>query len=227
MTILLEMVSDVVCPWCWLGLRRVSRALEDGGVDEDRVELRFRPFELDPNVPAEGVDYKEYMSRRIGGPGINDAQKERFAAMRAALEAYGEEEGLPFDFQNMKHRPNSFDSHRLVRWAQGQGRGAAAKEALFHAYFAENRNVGDHAVLVDIATQIGLDSDVVSRLLSEDADKDAVRREAQFFRDLGVGGVPTLIADRRIALQGAESTEKILKLIEAAEKSALEERPAG
>jgi predicted DsbA family dithiol-disulfide isomerase len=221
MTVVIEMVSDIVCPWCWLGLRRIeeARAL----APEVEVQLLFRPYELDPAIPPEGVDYKAYMAGRVSSP----EGRERMAAMRQALIDYGNAENIPYRFDAVTHRPNSFDAHRLVRWAQGQGKGGAAKEALFRAYFNEARNVGDHGVLVDIAREIDLDPDIVADLLKSGADTDAVRAEAETFRQMGISGVPTYIANRRVAVQGAESAEKLAKFIRHAASLLPQERPAG
>ncbi|MFN7168275.1 MAG: DsbA family protein [Pannonibacter sp.] len=221
MTVVVEMVSDLVCPWCWLGLRRIeaARAL----APEVDVQLLFRPYELDPTIPAEGVDYKAYMSARVSSP----EGKERMAMMRQALVDYGEAEGIPYRFDAITHRPNSFDAHRLVRWAQGQDKGAAAKEALFKAYFEDARDIGNHAVLIDVARQIDLEPDIVAALLKSSADTEAVRAEADTFRQMGISGVPTYIANRRVAVQGAESAEKLAKFIRHAASLLPEERPAG
>ncbi|MEX1251429.1 MAG: DsbA family oxidoreductase [Hyphomonas sp.] len=220
MTVVIEMVSDIVCPWCWLGLRRIeeARAL----APEVDVQLLFRPYELDPAIPPEGADYKAYMSGRVSSP----EGKERMAAMRQALIDYGNAENIPYRFDAVTHRPNSFDAHRLVRWAQGQDKGAAAKEALFRAYFNEARDVGDHGVLTDIARQIDLDADIVADLLASGADAGAVRAEADGFRQMGISGVPTYIANRRVAVQGAESAGKLAKFIRHAASLLPQERPA-
>lgn len=221
MTVVIEMVSDIVCPWCWLGLRRIEEARKLA--PEVDVRLLFRPYELDPTIPAEGVDYKAYMSSRVSSP----EGRERMAAMRQALVDYGNAEDIPYRFDAVSHRPSSFDAHRLVRWAQGQGKGAAAKEALFRAYFNEARNVGDHAVLVDIARSIDLDPDIVADLLTSGADTEAVREEAEVFRQMGITGVPTYIANRKVAVQGAESAEKLARFIRHAASLLPQERPAG
>ena len=206
-TVQIEMVSDLVCPWCWLGLRRflAGRAL----ASEIDVELSFRPYELDPTLPPEGADYRTYMARKFGAEDETAPETNRWRTMRDALEQYGVEEGIPFDFKGITHRPNTVDAHRLVRWAQGQGLGLGAKEALFAAYFTEHRDIGDRAVLADIAGQIGLQKDVVETLLAGDADEGAVKQEAAVFQQMGVRGVPTFIANRRFALQGAEEPEAI------------------
>lgn len=222
MTLQIEMVSDLVCPWCWVGLRRFQGAM--ALVPELEIELLFRPFELDPSVPAGGVDYKEYMKQRFG----SDQSKDRANQMRATLIQYGEEEGIPFAFDHINRRPSSFNAHRLVRWAQGQDLGLAAKEALFEAFFAKGEDIGDHETLVTIASKIGLDSNLVSDLLAGDADVDNTRQEQDMFRQMGISGVPTFIAHRQIAVQGAESSEKIARFLKsAAEHNPAEHAPAG
>jgi len=221
MTVAIEMVSDIVCPWCWLGLRRIEAAI--ARTPDIKVQLLFRPYELDPTIPAAGVDYKEYMGSRVSSP----EGKERMAMMRQALVDYGNAEDIPYRFDAVTRRPNSFDAHRLVRWAQGQGKGAAAKEALFRAYFNEARDIGNHEVLVDIARSIDLDPEIVADLLKSGADVEATRQEANIFREMGISGVPTYIANRRVAVQGAESAEKLEKFIRHAASQLPQERPAG
>lgn len=208
MSIVIEMVSDLVCPWCWLGKRRIEDAIEQ--VPELDVKLIFRPFELDPTLPPEGADYRGYMKNKFG---TDNDSKNRWAAMREALEAYGTAEDIPYNFEGITHRPNSFNAHRLVRWAQGQDKGSEAKEALFKAYFADGRDIGDPNVLTDIAREIDLDASIVADLLPTDADVENVRQEEEFFRQMGIGGVPTYIGNRRVAVQGAETAEKLAKFI--------------
>ncbi|HIK65298.1 MAG TPA: DsbA family oxidoreductase, partial [Henriciella marina] len=143
------------------------------------------------------------------------------------LVQFGEEEGIPFNFGELRHRPNSFDAHRLVRWAQGQGKGVEAKEALFSAYFEHARDIGDHDVLADIGESIGLEREIVAGLLASDADAEATREEENLFREMGIGGVPTYIAMRRIAVQGAESSEKLAKFLSASAKQMPQQRSYG
>jgi len=222
MTLQIEMVSDLVCPWCWVGLRRFQGAI--ALVPELEIEILFRPFELDPSIPAGGVDYKDYMKQRFG----SDQSKDRANQMRDTLIQYGEDEGIPFAFDRITRRPSSFNAHRLVRWAQGQDLGLAAKEALFEAYFANGQDIGDHEVLVTIASKIGLDSNLVSDLLAGDADVANTRQEQELFRQMGISGVPTFIAHRQIAVQGAETSEKIARFLKsAAEHNPAERAPAG
>lgn len=219
MTLHIEMVSDLVCPWCWVGLRRLKGAI--ALVPELEVEILFRPFELDPTIPAGGTDYKAYMKARFG----SDQSKDRANQMRDALIQYGEEEGIPFAFDKITWRPNSFNAHRLVRWAQGQDLGLEAKEALFEAYFSKGQDIGDHETLVTIAAKIGLDANLVSDLLAGDADVDNTRQEQNLFRQMGISGVPTYIAHRQIAVQGAESSEKLARFLKTAADRLPQERP--
>jgi predicted DsbA family dithiol-disulfide isomerase len=191
-------------------------------VPDLEVELIFRPFELDPTIPAEGVDYKAHMKEKFG----SDAGKDRANAMRQALIDYGEAEGIPYRFDQITRRPNSFNAHRLVRWAQGQQKGAAAKEALFKAYFSDGRDIGETDVLVDIAREIDLDPTIVAELLPTDADVQNVRNEEALFQQMGISGVPTYIANRRVAVQGAETAEKLARFLRDAAARLPEERPA-
>ncbi|MEL7545708.1 MAG: DsbA family oxidoreductase [Pseudomonadota bacterium] len=220
MKLTIEMVSDLVCPWCWLGLRRLQGAM--ALVPEYEVDILFRPFELDPTIPAEGVDYKSYMKQRFG----SDQGREKSNTMRDALIQYGHEDDIPFAFDKITRRPNSFDAHRLVRWAQGQGFGVAAKEKLFEAYFANGEDIGEADVLTRIAGDIGLDPVIVSDLLERGADVDTVREEQELFRQMGIAGVPTYIAHRQIAVQGAESSEKLSRFLKTAAAQIPQERPA-
>jgi len=207
--IVLEMVSDLACPWCWLGLRRLKQAMDIAS--EVEVELYFRPFELDPTIPEGGTDYKAAMKARFS----SDEAKERSNAMKQALIDYGKAEGIPFDFDAITIRPNTLNAHRLVRWAQGQGVAAEVKEALFTAYMSEGKNISDLDVLADIGASCGMDRGLLSDLLAGDADMDAVRQEAGLFRQMGINGVPTYVANRAVAVQGAESAEKLAKFIRA------------
>lgn len=220
MTLVIEMVSDLVCPWCWLGKRRMDDAIKM--VPELDVELIFRPFELDPTIPAGGVDYKTHMQEKFG----SDTGKERANAMRQALIDYGDAEGIPYRFDQITRRPNSFNAHRLVRWAQGQQKGGEAKEALFKAYFSDGRDIGETEVLVDIAREVGLDAAIVAELMPTDADVDNVRNEEALFQQMGISGVPTYIADRRVAVQGAETAEKLARFLRDAAARQPQERPA-
>ena len=219
MTLHIEMVSDLVCPWCWVGLRRLQGAIKL--VPELEVEILFRPFELDPEIPAGGTDYKAYMQAKFG----SDQGKVRSNQMREALIQYGKELDIPFAFDQITRRPNSFNAHRLVRWAQGQDKAMATKEALFDAFFAKGLDIGEHETLVTIAAKVGLDPNIVSDLLASDADVETTRQEQNLFRQMGISGVPTFIAHRQIAVQGAETEEKLARFLQTAAAQMPKERP--
>lgn len=219
MTLHIEMVSDVVCPWCWVGLRRMQAAIQRA--PELKVDLLYRPFELDPSLPAGGADYKDYMKQRFG----SDTARQRANQMRDLLVQYGKEDGIPFDFEAISWRPNTFNAHRLIRWAQGQKLGRQAKEALFEAYFARGQNIGDTEVLVTLAAKMGLDANIISDLLTSEADVVPLRDEQARFRQMGVQGVPTFIAHRQIAIQGAETPEKYVRFLKTAAAQIPTDRP--
>lgn len=204
-----DLVLDPVCPWCWLGHRYWKAAQEL--VPEIAVETVLRPFQLDDAIPKEGVPYQAYMKARIG----EDAQG-RFKAMRAHLEEAGPKAGIVFNFDEITTRPNTMDAHRLIRWAQGQGQGEAAAEAIFKAYFEERRDIGAADELVTIAGAIGLEGDVVRDLLSSNRDMAEIEREERFFRSLGVAGVPCFIFNGAFAVSGAEAPETLADAIRKA-----------
>lgn len=216
MTINLDIVSDVVCPWCWLGLRRLNTAIDIFGAE--KVNLSMRPFQLDPDVPAEGVDYQEYMKNKFG----DISEDNKWVQMRAHLEAAGEAENIPFRFDGIPKRANTFNAHRLIRWAQGQkvdgkSLGPKAAEALFHAYFKRHKDINDTQTLLSLSEQIGLIPEVIAKLIADDADVKSLKEEEAFFRNLGVSGVPTIIANGKYAIQGAQEVENFVKFLEQVE----------
>lgn len=199
-----DIVSDVICPWCWLGAAYFHKAAKQYS---GKIELSWRPYMLDAAVPPQGVPYREYMKNKFGeaGPGS------RWTAMREHLEAAGPEVGIHFNFSGIEMRPNTLNAHRLIRWAQGQGKANAMSEALFKAAFTDNLDIGNAAVLSGLAGDAGLDSALVSELLQSDKDVAAVQNEIFHFRNLGVSGVPTFIYNGQFAVQGAQPVETHLK----------------
>ena len=207
-TIQVDIVSDIVCPWCWLGVRYFQKAAKQSKYD---VNLTWRPYMLDPAVPEEGTPYSAYMKQKFGkGP------RNRFKAMRESLEAQGPTLGIDFKFDDIPMRPNTLNAHRLLKWAQGQDLGDAASDALFRTFFTDLKDVGDHAILKEIAEEIGMDAKLVEELLAKDDDKNAVREEIMYFRNLGVNGVPCFIYNGQFAVQGAQPAEAHLKALEQA-----------
>lgn len=205
-----DMVSDFVCPWCWLGFKYYLSA---AGKTKPRPNLTFRPYMLDPTVPEGGADYRDYMKAKFG-----DNPDSRWKAMREQLETSGPEVGINFDFKAITRRPNTLDAHRLMRWAQGQELGFECAEKLFIAYMENGEDIGDHNILVRIAGEIGLDETITRDLLSGDEDKTDIQNEVLFFRGLGVSGVPTFIYGGQYAVQGAQPPEQHRKVMAEAAK---------
>ena len=203
----IDVVSDTVCPWCFIGKRRLARALELR--PEIDFDVRWRPYLLDPNVPRGGFDRRTYMKAKFGeGPNVQ--------AMSEALRETGRDEGIDFAFDRIERRPNTLDSHRLVRWAGAAGLQDSAVERLFVAYFLEGRDIGDAAVLEYLAADIGMDSLQVAELLTGDTDLAAVAREAKLAGEMGITGVPTFIFANRFVLSGAREPELLAKVIDKA-----------
>jgi predicted DsbA family dithiol-disulfide isomerase len=214
-----DIVSDVVCPWCWLGYRLFDKARKQA---RQKIELTWRPYMLDPEVPAEGVDYKTYMKNKFG-EGTDDT-KNRFKAMREMLEEKGPDLGIDFAFDTITRRPNTLNAHRLIRWAQNNtDMGSEISERLFKAFFTEGEDIGDIAVLARIGADVGLDADITADLLATDKDANTVREEILFFRNLGISGVPTFIYNGQFAVQGAQDPNAHLKAISQAAKAGIPE----
>jgi predicted DsbA family dithiol-disulfide isomerase len=163
----IDVVSDVVCPWCYLGEKRLEAALAD---ESGPVAVRWRPYQLDQTIPAGGLDRAEYMEKKFGKSG-------RLQSVHDNLTRLGAEVGLPFAFAKIKRSPNTLDAHRLIRWAGSAGVQEKVVDRLFNAYFVEGRDIGDRAVLAGIAAECGLDAELVERLFAEGGDVDLVRAE--------------------------------------------------
>lgn len=197
----IDVVSDVVCPWCYLGKARLELAIAEVQ-DELGVDVNWRPYRLNPDYPPEGVDQKQALIAKLGG-------EEAVERAHATLTKLGEEVGIRYDFAAIKIGPNTLDAHRLLHWALVEGREVQDRvaTALFKANFEEGRNVGDHAVLLDIAEECGLERKVIESLLKSDADKDTVIDEIDAAQKMGVNGVPFFIIDGQYAVSGAQTPE--------------------
>ncbi len=190
----IDIVSDVVCPWCYLGEKRLEQALAE---EAGPVAVRWRPYQLDPTIPAGGLDRAEYMAKKFGASG-------RLRSVHENLTRLGAEVGLPFAFDKITRSPNTLDAHRLIRWAAAAGVQARVVDRLFEAYFVEGRDIGDRVVLTEIAAECGLDADLVERLLAEGADSEMVRQEVEQAQAMGVSGVPFFIFAGRLGVPGAQ-----------------------
>ena len=207
-----DIVSDFVCPWCWLGYKLFLKSANQAQRQlKTEIKLTWRPYMLDPAVPEGGTDYKTYMKNKFG-----DKPDNKFAAMRDMLEAKGPELGINYNFDAVKIRPNTMNAHRLMRWAQGQGAGQACADALFIAFMETGGDIGDIDLLCTIAETIGMDADITRDLLAEDKDKIEVQNEIMFFRGLGISGVPTFIYNGQFAVQGAQDPGAHFNIIKQA-----------
>lgn len=205
--ITVDIVSDVVCPWCYVGKRRLEAAMAlRPGV---AVDVRWHPFQLDPAIPPGGLDRRTYMTGKFGSMAAVDA-------LHARLDEAGREEGLAFAFDRITRSVNTLDSHRLLTWARPAGVQNEAKEALMLAYFMDGRDIGDPDVLADIAASVGMDADAVRARLGSDESVEQVRFEIEQAVQIGVSGVPFFIFGERFALSGAQPAEVLARALDEA-----------
>lgn len=194
----IDFVSDVVCPWCAVGLYALDRALESLQSEVD-VTIAFQPFELNPQMAPEGEDIDEHLERKYGGP------REKFAATRQALKERGAAVG--FAFGERTRIWNTFDAHRLLAWAAQEGRQSELKHALLQAYHGEGRNVSDREQLIAVCERVGLDPDEAARMLAGDDFKDEVREAEAFWQQAGISAVPAVVINRRHLISGGQPPE--------------------
>jgi predicted DsbA family dithiol-disulfide isomerase len=196
----IDFVSDVSCPWCIIGLKSLETALDrlQGAVAAD---LHFQPFELNPGMPQEGQDIVEHITQKYGSPPA------QVAANRENIRARGAELGFTFRMEQRDRIYNTFDAHRLLHWADLEGRQAALKHALFRAYFAEGKNPSDHDTLVQLAEQAGLDGVKARAVLDSDAYAADVRAQERFYQERGIQAVPAIIINDRHLISGGQPPE--------------------
>ncbi|WP_338144477.1 DsbA family oxidoreductase [Neoroseomonas marina] len=203
----IEVVFDLVCPWCYLGTRRLRRALR--ARPDIVADILWRPFLLNPDIPAAGLPRQDFLTRKFGG-------EERARRLHATISELGRAEGVPFRFDRILRMPSSLDAHRLVRYAAREGQADQMVEALFHGYFAEGLDLGHIDSLVRIATRVGLEHGAVHRFLDSGAEADAVHAENLRAHRLGINGVPCFVVAGRHAIAGAQEPEVIERLIDVA-----------
>lgn len=206
-TVEVDVVSDVMCPWCFIGKRRLERAT-DMLPDGISTAVRWRPFQLDSTLPKEGKDRALYLSEKFGS---EDRARELYVQVKKA----GDGEDIAFDFEAIRVSPNTLDAHRIIRWSTTAGPGVQDRvvELLFQAYFEQGRHIGDDDVLTDIATAAGMDTALVASLLESGADRDEVQREIAVANQMGVTGVPCFIIENRYAVTGAQEPSVLANII--------------
>ena len=194
----LDILSDPICPWCYIGKANLDRALE--AVPDHPFIIEWHPFQLNPDMPREGMDRRAYLEAKFGG-------KEGAVRAYTPVVEHAQKAGLNIDFEAMQRTPNTLDAHRLIHWAGIEGKQTAAVSSLFKAYFTEGRDIGNRETLADLADGIGLDASVILRLLHSDADEEMIRERDAHSRKMGVNSVPTFIVANKHAVPGAQPTE--------------------
>ena len=205
----LDVISDAICPWCYIGKRQMERALPAVAGVEFRV--LWRPFQLNPDMPAEGVDRATYRLAKFGSA-------ERSAALDEQVAQAGEAVGLEFRFDRMRRTPNTVDAHRVIRLADDAGVQDQVVEALFRAYFVEGQDLSDHAVLAEAASSAGMDRVAVRRDLAGEAGRPEVLEEDAAARRAGLSGVPTFALDGHVLFSGAVPAETMAEALTKAHR---------
>lgn len=209
--LVIDIVSDVVCPWCYIGKRKLEAALAlPEAAALPKPVLRWHPFQLNPDMPLEGIPRQQYLEDKFGGP-------ERAATIYARVKAAGQSVGLQLNIDTIPQQPNTLAAHTLLAYAQQNGRdGTDVKERLLRAYFTENRNIGDLDVLVAIAEEAGLDGSSVRHFLGTLEARAAVAEGDQRAREMGINGVPFFIVNHKVAVSGAQDPAQLLQAMQQA-----------
>ncbi|MGN7772977.1 DsbA family oxidoreductase [Phyllobacterium sp. 22552] len=203
---IIDVVSDVVCPWCFLGRKRLENAL---AMNPDiEATVNWRPFQLDPTIPRQGKDRNRYMQEKFGS-------SDKIFEIHQQLIELGKEEDIEFDFEAIKISPNTLDAHRLIRWASQATPNVqdAVVGILFSYYFEQGKDIGDRQVLLEAAEEAGMDVAIVDSLLATDADTVGVQQEIDTANQVGVRGVPCFILDQKYAVMGAQSADALADAI--------------
>jgi predicted DsbA family dithiol-disulfide isomerase len=212
MALSIDIVSDVVCPWCFIGKRRLERALELYRARRPEAEaptITCHPFEPNPDIPPEGVARADYIAKKFGARGYS--AHERLVHAGAQL-------GIPFAFERIERQPNTLAAHALIEWARRRGVQPAMKEALMKAFFVDGRDLTDAATLVAVAAEAGLDREEAGAAIVDRELRRLVEEQEEHARNMGVHGVPFFILNRRLAVEGAQPSDVLLEAMLEAEK---------
>ena len=200
----LDIISDPICPWCYIGKANLDAALAQ--FPDHPFTIEWHPFQLNPEMLAGGMDRKTYLETKFGG-------KAAAAKAYAPVVAHAEKAGLTINFEAMQVTPNTIDAHRLIHWAGIEARQLLVVDLLFKAYFVEGRDIGSHEVLADIADMAEMDAALITRLLASDADIADIRARDAHSRDMGISAVPTFVVANQHAVPGAQPTDLWVKVI--------------
>jgi len=200
----IDVVSDVVCPWCYIGKKRIEQAL--ALAPEVPVELTYRPFFLNPWVPRDGIERDDYLTKKFGSP-------ERYKEIAGRVVDAAAQEGLAYHPERVRRQPNTIDCHRLIHWAAAIGQGPAMKQRLMELYFRDGGDLTDREVLVQAASDCGLDAEAIRARLATDEDVEEVTAQAQEAADKGISGVPTFVFAQQFAVSGAQDAVLLARAI--------------
>lgn len=200
----LDIISDPICPWCYIGKAKLDRALAQ--MPDHPFDIRWRPFQLNPDMPPEGMDRRSYLEAKFGG-------KEKAKRVYDSIAEAAATAGLEIDFSRIARTPSTVDAHRLIRWARSEGVQNQVVDLLFRAYFETGADISDRKVLVELAERGGMDPAVVAALLDSDADREDVVEEDAAAREIGVGGVPTFLVGGKYVIQGAQEPDLWTRVI--------------
>ena len=209
----IDVVSDVVCPWCFIGKRRLEKAL--ALASDVPVEVHWRPYFLNEWIPPEGMSREQYLTTKFGSP-------DRYSGIAQRVRAAAAEEGLDYAVDRINRQPNTRDAHRLIRWADGIGKAAEMKQRLMDLYFTEGADLSNRAVLVQAAADVGLDPEDIRAALASDQDIAEIEREVDAAKEAGIQGVPCFILDGKYAISGAQAPEALAQAIEQVSAQAAE-----
>ena len=212
----IDIIVDTICPWCYVGKKRFERALSIG--PQLDLQIGWRAFQLNPRMPAEGMDRRDYVSEKFGG-------MDRARVVHGSLAEAGAEEGIDFNFSSIQRTPNTIHSHRLVRHAAEHGLQTTIMSAVFDAYFLDGKDIGEPEILADIAASAGLDRKQTLSFLQSDVDTETIVAEDELARRLGINGVPCFIFDRKYAVSGAQSAEVLVQVFDLASQDDIEALP--
>jgi predicted DsbA family dithiol-disulfide isomerase len=207
----IDVVSDVVCPWCFIGKRRLEKAI--ALTPEIPVEVRYHPYFLNDWIPREGMQRADYLTKKFGSP-------EAYRGIAGRVAEAAASEGLTYAIDKIARQPNTLDSHRLIRWAEEQGAAPAMKQRLMDLYFTEGADLTDPEVLLNAAADVGLDADDIRARLLSDADVEEITLAADTAKNAGISGVPTFIIGGRYAVSGAQAPETLAQVIRQAASEA-------
>ena len=212
----IDIIVDTICPWCYVGKKRFERALSIR--PQLDLQIGWRAFQLNPRMPAEGMDSRDYVSEKFGG-------MDRARAVHGSLAQAGAEEGIDFNFSSIERTPNTIHSHRLVRHAAEHGLQTPIISAVFDAYFLDGKDIGEPDILADVAASAGLDREQTLAFLQSGLDTETIVAEDELARRLGVNGVPCFIVNRKYAVSGAQSAEVLVQVFDLASQDDMEALP--